>query len=75
MLTRFSQLIPFQNNIFHFSTSAKMIRPPPPPPKSPLAKPKANELALSLVARQLNINEESLRKQLLNPKQNYVNSE
>jgi translation initiation factor IF-2 len=46
-----------------------------PIPRPPTIKAKPNEISLSLAAQQLNINEESLRKQLLNPKTNFVNKE
>jgi hypothetical protein len=40
-----------------------------------MAKPGPNELSLSSVAKQFNIDEDSLRKQLLNPKTKFVNKE
>lgn len=73
MITRLSRLLPLNKNCFLVSTPKKIIKPPT--PKAPLLKPKVNELSLSSVAQQLKINEDSLRMQLLNPKNNFVNKE
>lgn len=73
MITRLSRLFHANKNLYFFAVPKPTIKAPP--PKVPTAKPKANELSLSMVSQQLNINEESLRKQLLNPKTNFVNKE
>jgi translation initiation factor IF-2 len=73
MIARLSRLIHFNKNSCLFSTPKRIIKPLP--PKAPILKPKANEFTLTSVAQQLNINEDSLRMQLLDPKTKFVNKD
>jgi hypothetical protein len=73
MIARLSRLFPFNKNVYFASTPNRSLKTPT--LKAPMAKPGPNELSLSSVAKQFNIDEDSLRKQLLNPKTKFVNKE
>jgi hypothetical protein len=55
MISKLSKLFPPNKTVYLISTPKVAIRPPA--PKPPMAKAKPNQLSLSIVAQQLNINE------------------
>ena len=74
MITRVSKAFLY-NKSFFFINNAKppLVKPKPMAPKSPIVQLKSGQLHLSTVAQQLNLNEEVLRKQLINPKTSIIN--
>lgn len=79
MISRLAKHLLITTHSSFFST----IKVPPPKPKIPTIKaplppsikPKVGELSLAEVAQQLNIKQDQLRKQLLNPKIHHVTEE
>jgi len=73
MIGRISKLFASPRNVFFISHNTTFKPKPIAPPKAPVQKQKPGDISLATVAQQLNVNEEMLRKQLLNPKTIFVN--
>ncbi len=73
MISRISRLLPSQKNAFFFAAPPRIVKAPGAKPA--LTKQKPSELSLALVAQQLNINVDSLRRQMINPQNNSINKE
>jgi hypothetical protein len=76
MIARFYKNYSFFNNSFLVSNAKPTVfKPKPIPPKSPGLKAKKGELPIEMIAEQLKLKEDVLRKQLLNPVTRFVNPE
>lgn len=73
MISRISRLLPINKNAYFFAAPPRSVKGPV--VKAPLTKQKPNELSLALVAQQLNINVDSLKRQMLNPQNTSINKE
>jgi len=76
MISRLTKALLLNKSISHFTNSKPpLIKPKPIQPKgpTPTLKLKSGQLHLSKVAEELNLNEETLRKQLIDPKARTIN--